>query len=93
MDTVNILFLFIYFFCLFVFVYWLKETVRFYCAQSCSCPLFEELVGVFSNNILQKRVLGAGQVFPSSYVYSCPTMILLYIPDLGLKLLEISFTE
>ena len=33
-------------------------------------PLFEELVTVFSNIILQKRVLGAGQLFPSSHVWN-----------------------
>lgn len=31
-------------------------------------PLFEELVAVFSNIILEKRVLDADQLFPSSHV-------------------------
>ena len=33
-------------------------------------PLFEELVAVFSNVILLKRVLDAGQLFPSSHVWN-----------------------
>ena len=32
--------------------------------------LFEELVAVFSNIIQQKRVLDAGQLFPSSHVWN-----------------------
>jgi len=33
-------------------------------------PLFEELVAVFSKNILQKHVLDAGQLFPSSHIWN-----------------------
>lgn len=38
-----------------------------------SGKLFEELVAVFSNIILEKRVLDADQLFPSSHVCNhCP---------------------
>lgn len=37
---------------------------------SAKWPLFEELVAVFSNIILEKRVLDADQLFPSSHVWN-----------------------
>ena len=39
-------------------------------AFSGNSPLFAELVGIFSNIIQQKRVLDAGQLFPSSHVWN-----------------------